>query len=478
MLLAITTTHHPATDLGYLLHKHPQKAQSFSISCGQAHVFYPQASEDVCTAALLLDVDPIGLVRNAKGPGGEGFLLKHYVNDRPYVASSFLSHAISCVYTSALNGNCRHRPELVDAVMPLEVTLSVLPCRGGPMLLEKLFVPLGYTVQAVRHPLDPHFPEWGDSPYYTVTLTNTLTVQALLSHLYVLVPVLDNEKHYWIGQHEVEKLLEKGEGWLTAHPEKELITKRYLRYIGSLTRQALTRLLDEDGETQIEESTSDTEDALERSIVADRQVSLNQQRLTLVVEHLKSSGAKSVLDLGCGEGHLLRLLLKERQFDRITGMDVSYIALEHAQDRLHVDEMSSRQKARIELLHGSLMYRDRRLEGFDAAAVVEVVEHLDAARLQAFERILFECIRPHTIVLTTPNIEYNVRFGNLPAGALRHHDHRFEWTRQEFQTWANRMAEQYGYTVAFHPVGPEDESVGPPTQMAIFTLHANTARNH
>jgi 3' terminal RNA ribose 2'-O-methyltransferase Hen1 len=369
------------------------------------------------------------------------------------------------VYTSALNGNCRQRPELVDTVMPLEVMLSVLPCRGGPALLEKLFAPLGYTVQVTRHPLDPHFPEWGDSPYYTVTLTNTLTVQALLSHLYVLIPVLDNEKHYWIGQNEVEKLLEKGEGWLAAHPEKEFITKRYLRYIGSLTRQALARLLDEEGDAQqAEEDTPTSEEALEKPI------SLNQQRLSLVVEQLKHSGAKSVLDLGCGEGRLLRLLLKEKQFERIVGMDVSYTALEHAKDRLHVDDMSPRQKARIELLHGSLMYRDIRLEGFDAAAVVEVIEHLDAARLQAFERILFECIRPQSIVLTTPNIEYNARFENLAAGALRHHDHRFEWTRREFQAWSNCMAEQYGYSVIFHPVGPEDAEVGAPTQMAVFVI--------
>jgi 3' terminal RNA ribose 2'-O-methyltransferase Hen1 len=349
--------------------------------------------------------------------------------------------------------------------MPLEVTLSVLPCRGGPALLEKLFAPLGYTLQAVRHPLDPHFPEWGESPYYTVTLTNTLTVQALLSHLYVLIPVLDNEKHYWIGQHEVEKLLEKGEGWLAAHPEKEFITKRYLRYIGSLTRQALARLLDEEGDAQsTEEEAPTSEEALEKPI------SLNQQRLVSVVEQLKSNGAKSILDLGCGEGRLLRLLLKESQFEHIVGMDVSYTALERAKDRLHVDEMSPRQKARIDLLHGSLMYRDTRLEGFDVAAVVEVIEHLDAARLQAFERILFECIRPQTIVLTTPNIEYNVRFENLAADALRHHDHRFEWTRQEFQDWSDRMTEQYGYTVTFHPVGPEDADVGAPTQVAVFTL--------
>ena len=464
MILTITTTYRPATDLGYLLHKHPQKVQSFPISCGQAHVFYPEASEEQCTAALLLDVDPIGLVRKNQYTTGEGFLLKHYVNDRPYVASSFLSHAISRVYTSALNGNCHERPELVDQKMPFAVMLSVLPCRGGNILLEKLFSPLGYDLKTVHHPLDPQFPEWGDSPYYTVNLKHELTLKELLSHLYVLIPVLDNEKHYWISQQEVDKLLKKGKGWLATHPEKEFITRRYLRYIGSLTRQALERLIEAEGEIDALETddTAYTEESLEKPL------SLNEQRLSLVVDQLKRSGARTVLDLGCGEGKLLRLLLRNKQFDRIVGLDVSYTALEHAKEHLHYDEMPPKQKQRIELLHGSLMYRDKRLKGFDAAAVVEVIEHFDTARLAAFERVVFECVRPGTIILTTPNAEYNTKFQSLSAEAFRHSDHRFEWTRHEFQEWANEVCKHYDYAVSFLPVGPEDETVGSPTQMGVF----------
>jgi 3' terminal RNA ribose 2'-O-methyltransferase Hen1 len=146
------------------------------------------------------------------------------------------------------------------------------------------------------------------------------------------------------------------------------------------------------------------------------------------------------------------------------GVDVSYRALEIAQERLHL-RLPSQQ--RIKLIQGSLTYRDRRLTGYDAATVVEVIEHLDPPRLAGFERVLFEFARPAAVVMTTPNVEYNVKF-ELPSG-MRHKDHRFEWTRQEFQSWSNQVAERFGYSVRFLPVGPEDPDVGAPMQMGAFT---------
>lgn len=203
--------------------------------------------------------------------------------------------------------------------------------------------------------------------------------------------------------------------------------------------------------------------------VLEKPLSLNDQRLGEVMAALRSSGAKRVLDLGCGEGKLLRELLKDKQFDEILGMDVSVRSLEIASKRLKIDDLPSFQAERIKLIHGSLMYRDKRLAGFDAAAVVEVIEHLDPPRLSAFERVLFQHAKPQTVVLTTPNAEYNVMWETLPAGSFRHTDHRFEWTRQEFYSWATGIGGQYGYSVRFVPVGPEDDKVGAPTQMGVFT---------
>lgn len=464
MLLTLTTTHNPATDLGYLLRKNPMRPQSFNLSFGKAHVFYPEATPERCTVALLVEVDPVGLVRNRRGPSGERGALEQYVNDRPYAASSFLSVAIAEVFGSALSGKSKERPELADTPLPLRVTFSALPCRGGEEFLRKLFEPLGYTVSARRLPLDEKFPDWGESAYHRVELEACQPLQKLLSHLYVLVPVLDNDKHYWVGDDEVEKLLRHGEGWLASHPEREVITRRYLKHLRSLVDDALAQITDESEPNPdvVAEVHAQEEEAIESSI------SLNEQRLGSVLAALKASGATRVLDLGCGEGRLLQALLKEKQFTEIIGMDVSHRALKIAHDRLHYDRLPPVQKERLRLLHGSLIYRDQRLAGFDAAAVVEVIEHLDAPRLAAFERVLFECARPKNIVITTPNREYNVKWETLPAGKFRHRDHRFEWTRAEFQEWANRVAARFGYNVRFLPVGAEDPTVGSPTQMGVF----------
>jgi 3' terminal RNA ribose 2'-O-methyltransferase Hen1 len=427
-------------------------------------VFYPEATEDRCTVALQIEVDPVALVRNRRGPAGEGRSLEQYVNDRPYAASSFLSVAIAEVFGSALSGSSKERSELVNTPLPLMVSLSALPCRGGEEFLRKLFEPLGYSVAAQRLPLDERFPDWGDSAYYQVELSATLPLQRLLTHLYVLVPVLDNDKHYWVGEAEVEKLLRHGEGWLGDHPEREQITRRYLKHQRSLVDNALAQLADESGPDPdaVAEAHAQEEDAVERTL------SLNEQRLGAVLAALKGTGATRVLDLGCGEGRLLQALLKERQFIEIVGMDVSHRALEIARDRLHFDRMPELQKQRLKLLHGSLIYRDERLAGFDAAAVVEVIEHLDPPRMAAFERVLFECARPNTVVITTPNREYNVKWETLPAGKFRHRDHRFEWTRAEFQEWARAIATRFNYQVRFVPVGSDDMVVGSPTQMGIF----------
>lgn len=466
MLLTISTTHTPATDLGYLLHKNPSRAQSAELTFGRAHVFYPEASPTRCTVALTVDVDPVGLVRGRRGPEGEGGLLTQYVNDRPYVASSFLSVAISNVFGTAMAGRSKERPELATLPIPLEAKIAVVPCRGGEALLRRLFEPLGYAVVATQRALDIGLPEWGESRYFTVTLSATKRLAELLTHLYVLIPVLDAEKHYWVGDDEVEKLLRHGEGWLATHPERELITMRYLKHRQSLVRDAIARLVTEE-EPDVASTGVTAGDAEEGSL--ERPLSLNEQRLATVLGALRACGATSVLDLGCGEGRLLRMLLDDRQFTRIVGMDVAYRALEIAAERLKFERMPDRQRERITLLHGSLMYRDARLSGFDAAAVVEVIEHLDPPRLAAFERVVFEFARPGTVVLTTPNAEYNVRWETLPAGRFRHRDHRFEWTRAEFRTWAEGVAERFGYTVRFGPVGPLDDEVGSPTQMGIFT---------
>jgi 3' terminal RNA ribose 2'-O-methyltransferase Hen1 len=450
MLLTISTTHSPATDLGYLLGKHPDRFQTFDLTFGRSHVFYPEATAECCTATLLLEVDPVDLVR------GKATSLDQYVNDRPYVASSFLSVAIAKVFRSALSGQCNDRPDLVTLEIPLSANISVLPCRGGEGFLHRLFEPLGYTLSATQHPLDDHFPEWGNSSYFTVELTATTTIQALLNHLYVLIPVLDADKHYWVGADEVDKLLRHGEGWLNEHPEKEQITQRYLKRQNSLAQAALVQLGAEEEPPEIAE------------VAIEKPMSLDRIRRETVIETLKKHRAKRSIDLGCGEGKLISLLAKDIFFDKIGGMDVSYRSLERAHQKLDRLFLSAAQLEKIDLFQGSLNYRDQRLENYDAATLIEVIEHLDESRLVALNRVVFEFAHPNLVLITTPNSEYNIKFENLPSGKFRHHDHRFEWTRGEFQTWAIGIAERFNYTVSFEDIGSIDPVVGAPTQMAIF----------
>jgi 3' terminal RNA ribose 2'-O-methyltransferase Hen1 len=458
VLLTITTTHRPATDLGYLLHKHPDSLQTFTVPFGEAHVFYPEATEERCTAALLLDIDPVGLVRRGRGAGN--FALAEYVNDRPYVASSFLSVALVNVFKSAMAATCKGHEALAASAIPLEAALPAVPARGGEPLVRRLFEPLGYVVDAAAIPLDPMFPEWG-SRHVSLRLSGKLALADLLNHLYVLLPVLDDDKHYWVDEAEIEKLMRRGEGWLAAHPDRDLIVRRYLKQQARLYLPALEQL-DESAPVQEDPEAAAPEEDLEE------RVSLRDQRLGSVQTVLRASGARRVLDLGCGAGALLTRLIQE-DYELVAGVDVSVRSLEQAARRLKLDSMHDAQRQRIQLLHSPLTYRDKRLKGFDAAALVEVIEHLDPPRLDAFEQNIFGNAAPATIVVTTPNAEYNVRWETLPAGESRHPDHRFEWTREQFAEWGSAVAARYGYEVRHVPVGPVDEDVGPPTQMAVFS---------
>ncbi len=472
MLLTVTTTHRPATDLGYLLVKHPDRVHSFDVPTGTAHVLYPEVGEQRCTAALLLDVDPQKLAGRSRGKAvaPESFTLGRFVNDRPYAASSLLAAALAKVFRSALRGDSKDRPELAATELPLEIRVPVLRCRGGADLAVGLFAPLGWSVTATPIPLDDEaadaaHPLAGDSPYVELTLTGTLRLADALNHLYVLLPVLDDAKHYWVAPDEIDKLLRAGEGWLAGHPERILIARRYLAHRRSFTDTALDRLIQEDADTvDVPQDTTADEEA---ELPVARRQSLAATRREAVLAALVDSGAGRVLDLGCGGGALLADLMKDRRFTQIVGTDVSSRALEIAERTLRLDRLPERQRDRITLWQSALTYTDDRLKGFDAAVLMEVIEHVDPPRLPALEAAVFRHAHPATVVVTTPNVEYNVRYEGLVG--MRHSDHRFEWTRAEFQAWAARVAAAHGYTVAYRGVGDDDPEVGTPTQLALFT---------
>ncbi|AOS61643.1 3' terminal RNA ribose 2'-O-methyltransferase Hen1 [Actinoalloteichus hymeniacidonis] len=460
MLVTVTTTHRPATDLGFLLHKHPDRVQSFPAPAGTAHVFYPQAQESVCTAALLLEIDPIALARRAARGDRRDLGLGSYVNDRPYAASSMVAVALGSVFATAMRGRCDARPELADTAIPLVIEVPAVPTRGDAGLIHRLFEPLGWQVDTVVEPLDAEFPGWGDSPYARLRLTGTLRLADALNQLYVLLPVLDAGKHYWVAEQEVDKLLRAGAGWLAAHPERDLITARYLAHRGDYVASALGRLAAEVPEENVAPDTV-AEQRPARGTAA-------RERRAAVVEALRASGASSVVDLGCGNGELVADLLADPTFTEVTGVDVSMRSLRIAEKRIGVERLSDSQRSRLTLRQSALTYLDDELLGYDAAALVEVVEHVDPARLPALERAVFGHARPGTVVVTTPNREHNASFETLTPAGFRHTDHRFEWTRGEFAAWARQICRRYRYRVRFEGVGATHPEFGPLTQLAVF----------
>jgi 3' terminal RNA ribose 2'-O-methyltransferase Hen1 len=471
MCLTLTCTGEHAPDFGFLIFKHPDNVFVRELSFGRVIVFYSENASARATAAMLIEVDAIGLVRGRSGT------LEEYVNDRPYALSSLTSVAMNTAFGTALSGRSKDRPQLVSKALPLEAHLSAVHSRGGPELIRKIFAPLGYEIDIAAVEPAISIPFAARRPIYSIRLRGEVTVHDLLSHLYVLIPVLDDAKHYFVAADEVKKLVEHGGAWLENHPAKNLITRRYLAYQQSLVREALSQLAAETTENDF--VAQKEEERLEEE--ATPGMNLHEQRHQAVLAALRAPlGAgevQRVADLGCGEGKFLQALLAERQFREIAGVDVSAVALKYAGRRLHYDRLPDKQRERLKLLHGSLLYRDKRLEGFDAATLIEVIEHIPPERLDLLRRVLFAAIRPLRLIITTPNREFNVHFAGMKEGQLRHRDHRFEWTRAEFERWCREAATQFGYGVKFAGIGPEMPNTGALTQMAVFELKSEVGES-
>lgn len=303
----------------------------------------------------------------------------------------------------------------------IEARIAALWSPVGDAILRRMFEPLGYAVEAPPIPIDTARPHLGWSGFRTLVLTGTHRPADVVSHLRVILPLADPRPRAERLAGAAE-LWEEGRRWLETHPSRELIERNLLGRSGARGLHGL--------------------------------------RHDTVLAALRESGARRVLDLGCGTGALLRQLLAEPQFEEVTGMEVVLADLAVAKSELPAG-------GRGRVMHGSLAYRDARLAGYDAAALVEVIEHMDPARLAACEGVVWETARPATVVVTTPNAEYNTLFSDTRR--TRHPDHRFEWTRAEFRAWGDGVASRHGYAVRYAPAGPEDPNVGPVTQMAIFS---------
>ncbi|MFN8672328.1 MAG: 3' terminal RNA ribose 2'-O-methyltransferase Hen1 [Candidatus Sericytochromatia bacterium] len=459
MLLSITCEDKNCQELSWILHKRPDKIQSFPIISGNAYVFYPEYSDNKVKVCLALDIDTINLVRKLRLPVAS-YALQHYVNDKPYTASSFMSSAIANVFSSALNGICKEKPEIVDLILPLEVEISVLKVLGGEALIKRLFEPLGYQIEVESFNLDEDFKNWGKSRYYKIKLKNNITIKELLSHLYVLIPVFDMDKHFYIGTTEVESFLKKGDKWLQIHPEKGAIVRRYFKNLGKYSNLVLNRLND-----SLENTYQEMEIPKE---IKEKKESLQKIRLNTVLEKLENLYTTSVVDIGCGEGMLLKLLKSKKRFEKICGTDVMYQNLLIAKDKLDLEETTTHRADRIKLFQSSILYKDERLKEYETVCLIEVIEHIEEDRLDSLEEILFGYLNPKYAIISTPNAEYNAVYMPENPTNFRHDDHRFEWNRDQFRQWVNKICEKFSYSAEFFDIGDVHEKLGTPTQAVIF----------
>lgn len=460
MLINITVTGENAKALSYILWKNPDHIFDREFSSGHVVVFFSEYSNQKATASLLVLVDSVGMVRSEWGR-----ISSSYVDHRPYAASSIASVALKEAYSSAFAG--KSETAEIDAVikqkLPVEIELSSVWVKGGVQSIHDFFEPLGYAVNAEKLLYESKWLK-SDSCVFNVTLTGMQTILDLLRHLYVLLPALDNKKHYFVNENEIVKLLSHGEGWLETHPYKERIVSRYLIHRHNLIEEALEQLAEEVQDEETEENAAGAEEAMERPI------RLQEERLqtALAVMRTLDPAPLKIGDIGCGSGDFIRLIENDRAFSEVIGMDVSSKVLQIAEKRLHLDRRNAWQSPKISLIHGSLAYKDSRLKGLDAVLMFEVIEHIDAIKLPVVEYNIFEFLTPGYVMVSTPNKEYNQLFPSLEKNALRHRDHRFEWTRDEFRQWAGAVTAKYPYEVDFFQVGPRDDNLGAPTQMAVF----------
>lgn len=436
----------PATDLGFLLHKHPDRVQRFATTQGEATVFYPVAAADRCRVVLHVDGSGARVDTHTD--------VDRYVNTIPYAASTRLVVAMGKVFGDAIAGRCPSRAELVDHAWDMTVSIPAVPVRAE-LRPEDVFGPLGWSVTARAEPLMPA--DWGDSDFATLTLSGRFTVRDSLRHIAVALPALAGDKHYFVDDDEVDKLLRLGDGWLAEHPRRDAIVRGYLKHLGGLTTEALSRL----GSDRVAPESAEDET---RAVEADRRSpdtrrTLADERIATVAEIIRGTQARSVLDVGCGEGRLLAALSADSTVTRLAGVDVSTDELRTAAGRLE-------RRRGIELWQSSLLYTDERCRGFDVVVLMEVIEHIDPGRLPVAVDSVFDTMQPGAVIVTTPNAEYNPVYG-LDNG-FRHPDHRFEFTRDEFESWCGRVAADYSYEVTLSGIGQVVDGVGTPTQSAVF----------
>ncbi|MFC4100784.1 3' terminal RNA ribose 2'-O-methyltransferase Hen1 [Paenibacillus xanthanilyticus] len=450
-----------ANMLSHLLAKNPNNLYEREEKGAKVRLVYTVCDEQRTEAVLHVSPDPIELVKGSP----DSYDITQYINDREFVTSSLFCTYIRPSLGTALNGKPKETfAEWVSHKFALTLSFGPVASNLPEPVVEQLFASLGYEVEQERGEADYPFALKHRSSVRYITLRGRQTLQTALRQLFILMPVLDDYKHYFIGEAEVEKLERYGEGWLEAHPQRELIVKRTLRFADVIERYEANR------EPAREEQNGAAEPAAEAASLADGaepapKVRLNEQRYQAICETVQGLEHKrTVVDFGSGEGKLSARLAELAGVQEVMAVEPSAIARKRAADRFA--KLAERGQGVVpKTVTGSLFYYDESLRGKDVIVLCEVIEHIEAHRVERAIATILNEYAPHALIVTTPNREYNQVYEM--GEAMRHADHRFEWTRGEFRQACERWRTD-GYELELQGVGERHEAYGHPTQMAIF----------
>lgn len=455
MQLAIKATGEGAKMLSFLLSKNPQNLYDRMEKGYRVRLTYTVFSDSEVEALIFVTPDPVELVKNSP----DTYEITQYINDREFVVSSIFCSNTRSALGTALNG--RPKEEYLDwAKHAFQLTIGFGPVATDlpDAAIKNLFEPLGYQTEIERGRADYNFQFKERSSARFINLQSKVTLQNALQHLFVLIPVLDDYRHYFIDEREIEKLERYGEGWLADHPLKELIIKRTLRF-----RELIDQMVLNSHQTElINEAVTPEPNISSQPVV--RLNKLRYQRLVKIIEDL--AARESIVDFGAGEGKL------SVRLGFIPGVKEILAVEPTEKEQLRALKRFSEASRKDDFIAptpvwGSLFYYDEQLCGKDVMILSEVIEHIDESRLPRVMDTILGSYKPQVLLITTPNAEYNPVY-QMEEG-IRHKDHRFEWSRAEFAEWTYCLARNYAYEVQIDGIGEEAEGYGHPSQLAILT---------
>lgn len=438
--------------ISYLLSKNPSNLYDRDEKGSRVRLVYTAFTEEETELLIYVTPDPVELVRNSPNT----FDITQYINDREFAVSSLFCSYIKSALATALNGKPKDDfIKWVDYKFDLILGFGPVASDLPDAVIESIFTPIGYEVKIERGITDYSFKLKSRSSARYINLTGRQTLQNAIRHLFILIPVLDNYKHYYMDKSEVDKLERYGTGWLDDHPMRDLIIKRALKF---------KELISEVASPKKEDLLQGDSEPVEESEI---KVRLNEQRYQTIVDIVtKLPQKETVVDFGSGEGKLSVRLGFIPGVKEVLAVEPSQVSQLRAIRKIDKVRSSEGFVAPTQVW-GSLFYFDTRLCDKDVMILSEVIEHIDEYRLAPIIETVFAQYSPKTLIINTPNYEYNVVFEMKDN--LRHSDHRFEWTREQFSLWCKELGARYNYSVNIGGIGEEDTDHGFPTQIAIFS---------